>query len=145
MPSIPCGGGHDAAAGVVGEPGLQSGGTGIAPQQWIQVVWIESLVVRGGGDRDFLLAGDRSQRGIVLVEVRRSMSQVVRRHHMTGRIEPAGRDEVARAQADALGLLVHLPDEAVPRHYAPRHRFEKSKWSKLAGGGTTPSLPAAVC
>src|SRR5260370_7418737 len=42
---------------------------------------------------------------------------------MPWRVQPARIDEVTCAQPDALGLLVHLADEAVARHYPACQRL----------------------
>ena len=67
-----------APSGVVGEPRLQAGRAGIAPQDAVQVVRVEGLVLRRGRDRDVLRRGDRGELRVVAIEVGRGVDEVVR-------------------------------------------------------------------
>ena len=105
-----------AAPGVVGEPRLQTRRARIAPQQSVEVVRLERLVGRARRDRDFLGGSDGSELRIVRVEVGRGVREVVRRHAMARRVQPARVHEVAGGQPDAFRLLIHLTEEAFAGH-----------------------------
>src|SRR6266446_7205199 len=120
VPAIPGRGGNDAASGFIRQPRLEARGAWIAPQHRVQVVRGECLVLRGGGDGDLLGRGDRGQVRVVLIEVCGDVREVVRRHAMPRRVEPARVDEMARRESDAARFLVHLADEAIARHDSSR-------------------------
>ena len=116
MPPVSRRGGHHASAGGIGEAGLEARNTRIRPQQRVQVLRVEGLVLRGRRYGDLLGAGDLGERRVVLVEVGGDVCEVMSRHAVAGCVEPGRVDEMAGGEADRLGLLVHLADEAVAGH-----------------------------
>src|SRR5665213_653611 len=123
VPAVASGGCEHATTRVVCQAGLEPGDARVAPQHRVQVVRIERLVRRAGGNGYVLCIRDCSQGRVVLVDISGDVHQVVSGHSVARGVEPGWVDEVACGQPDACRLLVHLPNEPVAGHDSARQGF----------------------